>query len=72
MARKFKGKLMVAMIDLLSLILVEVQANDLGPTSSHPSLSDPLPIPFDLDNVEGVVLPCREKMDARCNKKTQK
>ena len=38
MARKFKGKIMVAMIDLLIFILVEVQASDLGPTSSIPIL----------------------------------
>lgn len=59
-------KLMVAIIDLLIFILVEVQTNDLVATSSHPSLSNPLPIPFDLDIVEGAVLICLERNVAHC------
>ena len=61
-------KLMVTMIDLLILILLEVQANNLVSTSSYPSLSNPLPIPFELDNVKGLVYNCLDVNVAHCKK----
>ena len=48
--RKFMKKFTVAMLYLFILILVEVQANDLVPTSFHPSFSVPLPFSFKLYN----------------------
>jgi hypothetical protein len=44
----------LVMIDFVILILVELQANDLTPTSFNPSsLQVLLPLSFNLDNVQG-------------------
>ena len=72
MARKFIRKLMVTMIVLLILILLEVQTNNLVSTSSYPSLSNPLSIPFELDNVEGPVYNCLDVNVAHCKKMAKK
>ena len=52
MARKCFRQLMLAKMDLVILLLIQVQANDLTSTSLHPS-SLPIPLlhPYELDNM---------------------
>ena len=72
--RKFMKKFTVAMLYLFILILVEVQANDLVPTSFHPSFSVPLPFSFKLDNSQVSIYICLDESIRICvnlNKKVK-
>lgn len=75
MAKKFMRNLLTVVIDLITLILVEVQAIDTISTSFHNSLSSITPsYPFKLDNnqrtfsiyLEEKIEGCIEEKIPRC------
>jgi hypothetical protein len=62
-------KLIVAMMELVILIVIEVKANNLFSTSLNPpSLPIPLPNPSKLDNVESLFHTVLKKELAKCEK----
>jgi hypothetical protein len=73
MARKCFRQLRVAMMDLVILLLIQVQANDLTSTSFHPSsLPIPLPHPSELDIMRGPLYDCISLKLEDCEKQHKK